>query len=135
MLNSSPASLAHPLWLCGFRPFFLAAAISAAGLIGLWSAFLGHGLPLPPVPGGSFVWHAHELIFGFALAAVAGFALTAIPEFTGTTSVPAKPVRLLFALWLAGRAGFWVSGWLGAPALVVAGLAHLGLVAGLVALL
>ncbi len=135
MLNRNPAALAHPLWLCGFRPFFLATAISAAGLIALWGAFLGHGLPLPPVAGGPFVWHAHELLFGFSLAAVAGFALTAIPEFTGTASVPAQPVRMLFALWLAGRIGFWLSAWLGAPALVVAGLAHLGLVAGLVALL
>lgn len=135
MLNRNPAALAHPLWLCGFRPFFLATALSAAGLIALWGAFLGHGLPLPPVAGGPFVWHAHELIFGFSLAAVAGFALTAIPEFTGTASVPARPVRMLFALWLAGRVGFWTSGSLGAPALAVAGLAHLGLVAGLVALL
>lgn len=135
MLKSSPASLAHPLWMCGFRPFFLATAVSAAGLIALWGTFLGHGLPLPPVAGGPFVWHAHELLFGLALAAVAGFALTAIPEFTGTASVAAHPVRALFALWIAGRIGFWTSGWLGTPALAVAGLAHLGLVAGLVALL
>jgi uncharacterized protein involved in response to NO len=81
-----------------------AGAVSAAGLIALWGVFinfLGHGLPLPPVAGGPFVWHAHELIFGFALAAVAGFALTAIPEFTGTAGVAARPVRALFALWLA----------------------------------
>lgn len=139
MLKQNPAAIAHPLWLCGFRPFFLAAAVSAAGLIALWSAFLGLGLPVPAVPGGPFVWHAHELIFGFALAAVAGFALTAIPEFTGTAGVTARPVRTLFALWLIGRIGFWLSGvnfgWLGTLALVVAGVAHLGLVAGLVTLL
>ncbi|TXI80172.1 MAG: NnrS family protein [Flavobacteriales bacterium] len=139
MLKRNPTALAHPLWLCGFRPFFLAAAISAVGLIALWSAFLGHGLLLPRVPGGPFVWHAHELLFGFALAAVAGFALTAIPEFTGTAAVPARPVRLLAGLWLLGRASFWLSGvnsgWLGTPALAVAGFAHLALVAGLVALL
>lgn len=139
MLKQNPAAIAHPLWLCGFRPFFLAGAVSAAGLIALWSAFLGLGLPVPAVPGGPFVWHAHELIFGFALAAVAGFALTAIPEFTGSAGVTARPVRTLFALWLIGRIGFWLSGvnfgWLGTLALVVAGVAHLGLVAGLVTLL
>lgn len=129
------AGLAHPLWLCGFRPFFLATAISATGLIAAWSLFLGHGLPVPPVAGGPFVWHAHELIFGFALAAVAGFALTAIPEFTGTAGVPSRPVRALFGLWLLGRAAFWSSGWLGSAGLFIAGLAHLGLVAGLVRLL
>jgi len=135
VLKQNPATLAHPLWLCGFRPFFLATAVSTIGLIALWSAFLSHGLLVPPVPGGPFVWHAHELIFGFALAAVAGFALTAIPEFTGSAGVTARPVRVLFALWLAGRAGFWLSAWLGTPALVISGLAHLGLVAGLVTLL
>lgn len=137
MLN--PTAIKHPLWLCGFRPFFLLTALSAAGLIGLWgtylSACLGHGLPLPPVIGGPFIWHAHELIFGFSLAAVAGFALTAIPEFTGSTAVPPRPVRLLTGLWLLGRAAFWLSGWLGAPTLVLSGLAHLGLIAGLIALL
>jgi uncharacterized protein involved in response to NO len=129
------AAASHPLWLCGFRPFFLLTALSAVGLIALWGIFLGHGLPLPSVAGGPFVWHAHELIFGFSLAAVAGFALTAIPEFTGSTAVPPRPVRLLVALWLVGRIAFWLSGALGAPALAIAGLAHLGLVAGLIVLL
>jgi uncharacterized protein involved in response to NO len=129
------AAASHPLWLCGFRPFFLLTALSAVGLIALWGLFLGHGLPLPSVAGGPFVWHAHELIFGFSLAAVAGFALTAIPEFTGSTAVPPRPVRLLVALWLVGRIAFWLSGALGAPALAIAGLAHFSLVAGLVALL
>ncbi len=135
MLRPSPLALDQPLWLCAFRPFFLAAALSAALLVALWGCFLGFGLPLPPVAGGPFVWHAHELLFGFALAAVAGFALTAVPEFTGTAAVTARPVRRLFALWLAARAAFWASGWLGTPALVVAGLAHLALVVGLMLLL
>lgn len=129
------ATANNPIWLCGFRPFFLLTALSAIVLIGLWGAFLGHGLPLPPVAGGALVWHAHELIFGFALAAVVGFALTAIPEFTASAAVTARPVRLLVALWLLGRAGFWLSGWLGMPALAIAGIAHLGLVGSLVALL
>ncbi|MBL8400044.1 MAG: NnrS family protein [Candidatus Accumulibacter sp.] len=98
-------------------------------------AFLRNGLPLPLVAGAPFVWHTHELLFGFTLAAVAGFARTAILEFTGPAFVPARPVRALFALWLASRAGFWSGAWLGLPILVVAGFAHLGLIAGLVALL
>ena len=135
MLTRNFFAAEHPLWSCGFRVFFLATAIAAAGLIAIWSAFLGHGLPLPPVSGGPFVWHAHELLFGFSLAAVAGFALTAIPEFTATAAVEPRQVRALFALWLVGRVGFWTSGWLGAPALLLAALAHLGLVCGLLALL
>lgn len=128
-------AVAHPLWLCGFRPFFLFTALSGALLVLLWGAFLGHGAPLPAVVGGPFVWHAHELIFGFGLAAVAGFALTAVPEFTGSAAVAPRPVRRLAALWLLGRAAFWLSGWLGAPALALSAAAHLGLLGGLIALL
>ncbi len=135
MLKPSFAAVDHPLWICGFRPFFLATALSGAACIAIWGLFLGAGLPLPAVAGGPFVLHAHEMIFGFGLAAVAGFVLTAIPEFTGSASVAPRPVRLLAGLWLLGRAAFWSSGTLGAPALAVSGLAHLGLVAGLVILL
>jgi uncharacterized protein involved in response to NO len=135
MLKASFVAAGHPLWICGFRPFFLATALSGAAWIAIWGVFLGAGLPLPAVAGGPFVLHAHEMIFGFGLAAVAGFVLTAIPEFTGSASVAPRPVRLLAGLWLVGRAAFWSSGTLGAPALAVSGVAHLGLVAGLVVVL
>lgn len=129
------AADSHPIWMCSFRSFFLAAATLAITVLGLWSAFLGPGLPLPAVVGGPLVWHAHELLFGFALAAISGFALTAVPEFTHNRAISARTVRPLLGLWLLGRLGFWLSGWLGWPALALAGLAHLGLVAGLVAVL
>ncbi len=130
-----PSDSGHPLWLCGFRPFFLFAALSAPLFIGLWIAFLAFGLPLPAVAGGPFVWHAHELIFGVALAAVAGFALTAIPEFTVTPAFGQAATRRLAALWLAGRIAFWSSGLLGAPVLAVSAAAHLGLLGSLAWLL
>lgn len=126
---------AHPIWLCGFRPFFLFSALGAPLFIGLWIAFLAFGLPLPAVAGGPFVWHAHELVFGVALAAVAGFALTAIPEFTVTAAFGHSATRRLAALWLIGRLAFWSSGLLGAPALAVSAAAHLGLLGGLAWLL
>ncbi len=140
MLKSWPAPLAgmaetgHPLWSCGMRPFFLLCAISAALLPGCWIAALALGLSVPEVPGGPLVWHAHELLLGFCLAAVAGFALTAIPEFTGTSGVSPRAVRMLVALWLAGRLGFWLSGTLGHAALLVAAVAQLGLLTALAAL-
>ena len=130
-----PWALDHPVWLCPFRPFFTMAIVAAWALMLAWVGFLSLGWPLPTVPGGPFVWHAHELLMGFALAAVAGFALTAVPEFTATPAFSARPVRLLVALWLLGRAGFWFSGWLPGPGLVVAALAHLGLLGGLAVLL
>lgn len=132
--------LAHPVWQCAFRPFFALTVLSALGLMGLWALFLWLGLPLPAVPGGPLVWHVHELLLGFALAATCGFALTAVPEFTGSPDVAAGPVRRLVALWLAGRCAFWASG-LGAGsgwppvALALSGLLHVGLLLYLAALL
>lgn len=141
MLKGSPHPsfplwhVAHPLWLCGFRPFFLLTALTAPLCIGLWSAFLGAGLALPEVAGGPFIWHAHELIFGFGLAAVAGFVLTGIPEFTDTAAFGAGAVRRLVGLWLLGRVMFWCSGLFGQGALLLAALAQLGLLGLLAAML
>ncbi len=130
-----PWSLAHPLWLCPFRPFFALSILSAAGLIALWGAYLTFGWPLPDVPDGPFVWHAHELLMGFALAAAVGFVLTAVPEFTETPELPAAPVRALVLLWLAGRIAFWLSGAWPRPAMATAALAHLLLLGGLLKLI
>ncbi len=123
--------LGHPLWICSVRPFFLFASLGAIVFIGLWAAFLLFDLPLPAVPGGHNAWHAHELIFGMAIAAIAGFTLTVIPEFTSSELFSRAAWRRLAGLWLLGRLGFWSSGMLGAPALAVAGLAHLGFIGGL----
>lgn len=130
-----PWHTAHPLWMCGMRPFFLLAMGSAIGLLAWWSLVLLAGLPAPAVAGGAVVWHAHELVFGFALAAVAGFALTAIPEFTGLPGATRGQLRALAALWLLGRVGFWASGLAGTAALGLAALAHLGLLLGLAVVL
>ncbi len=125
----------HPVWMCGLRPFFSLCVLSAPACIALWLAFLVFGLPLPLTPGGPFVWHGHELLFGFALAAVAGFALTAIPEFTSTDYFEAPVLRRLAGVWLIGRVAFWSSGVLGKAALLVAGLAHLVFLLGLLGIL
>lgn len=121
----------HPFWMCGLRPFFLLAGLAAPLLMLAWLAFLGLGLPMPPTAGDPFVWHAHELLFGFTLAAVAGFTLTIVPEFAGGGDFNAASVRWLALSWIAGRIAFWSSGWFGAPALAVSGMAHLALLLGL----
>ncbi|OYW93310.1 MAG: hypothetical protein B7Z23_05115, partial [Pseudomonadales bacterium 32-61-5] len=89
---------AWPLLLCSFRPLFLVTTLLAILGIVLWLGFLGFGLALPTVPGGPLVWHAHELLFGFGLAAVAGFVLTAVPEFTATAPF-GRHVGLAFVPW------------------------------------
>jgi uncharacterized protein involved in response to NO len=90
------------LFSYGFRPFFLGASVLAATLVGLWVPwFLGLiAVPsaLPPV-----AWHVHELLFGYVIAVIAGFLLTAVPNWTGRLPVVGWPLACLFALWCAGR--------------------------------
>ena len=117
------------------RPFFLLAMISALGLLGLWGLVLGAGVAPPQVEGGPIVWHVHELVFGFAMAGVAGFALTALPEFTGVAGVSRVQLRALVLLWLIARAGFWASGWGGAVALWLAAAAQVALPMAVLAVL
>lgn len=112
------------LFSFGFRPFFLAAALFAGLAVPLWMAALAHGSALGPGGDGA-AWHAHEMIFGYTGAVVAGFLLTAIPNWTGRAPVMGWPLVLLFALWLAGRAAMLLP----APGLGGRGLEALFLVA------
>ncbi len=86
----------------GFRPFFLLAALGAALLVPSWLALLLHGAswpsPLPPL-----LWHAHEMLFGYTTAVIAGFLLTAVQNWTGQVVARGVPLLALAALWLAGR--------------------------------
>lgn len=86
----------------GFRPFFFGGAVLAALLIALWLPwFLGLiSLPsaFPPV-----AWHAHELLFGYVPAIIAGFMLTAVPNWTGRLPIVGPPLAGLFGVWLLGR--------------------------------
>src|SRR5262245_29993506 len=96
----------------GFRPFFLFGAIWAAFVMALWPAMLAGSLTLPtafdPVR-----WHAHELIYGYVPAIVAGFLLTAVPNWTGRLPVVGTRLFALFALWVAGRAAVMFSAFIG----------------------
>src|SRR3546814_736986 len=103
----------------GFLPFFLFGALHAAVTIGLWVPwFLGFfGLPsgFPPA-----AWHAHELLFGYVPAVIAGFLLTAVPTWTGRPPLRGWPLILLLSLWLVGRAAVILSSNLGLPATAIA---------------
>jgi uncharacterized protein involved in response to NO len=92
----------RPLLTAGFRPFFLAAAGWAAVAMAMWLPLMNGGLTLPsrfdPLS-----WHVHEMLFGFAMAAVCGFLLTAIPNWTGRDPVAGRPLVMLVSLWLLGR--------------------------------
>jgi uncharacterized protein involved in response to NO len=104
--HSSPTRYAA--FALGFRPFFLAAGIYAVLLMGLWLAVL-HG-SIAPVELSPRVWHGHEMLFGFAVAVIAGFLLTAVQNWTGIPMPSGPPLAALFLLWLAGRVVFLVPG-------------------------
>ncbi len=113
----------------GFRVFFLFAGLYGifTGLV--WAAWLldiGAGLDWT---GNPRQWHAHEMIFGYAGAALGGFFLTAVPNWTNTPA--ARPVFLGVAagLWLAGRVGVWLSGGLPAEWVMVMDLAFVPVLA------
>lgn len=107
------------LFSYGFRPFFLASALWAIASIDLWAASLRFGIPVATEYGTLF-WHAHEMIFGFAPAILAGFLLTAIPNWTGRLPIAGRPLAILFAVWCAGRIAMLMSSWIGVvPAVTV----------------
>jgi uncharacterized protein involved in response to NO len=91
-----------PILQYGFRPFFLAAALYASLAIPVWLCAYVLGFS----PRGPFVgmaWHAHEMIFGYVGAVIAGFILTAIPNWTGRLPLSGPPLAGLVAQWIAGR--------------------------------
>jgi len=106
----------------GFRPFFLAAGVWAAVSMAAWLGMLS-GIPLLPLAIAPLAWHAHELIYGFVMAAMAGFLLTAIPNWTGRLPVRGTPLAALAGLWLLGRAAMAASAQIGPAAAAAADLA------------
>jgi len=95
-----------PLWRLGFRPFFLAGSTLALLAIPLWlAAFFGLFADWQPT-GGWLAWHRHEMVFGFAVAIIAGFLLTAVQTWTGRVGLSGKPLIALTAVWFAARLGW-----------------------------
>lgn len=123
--SHAPAGKGVPLLRLGFRPFFLGAGISAVALILSWLYFLSHGAPQTPY--GTIGWHAHEMIFGYTVAVIAGFLLTAAKNWTGVHTLHGPWLGMLVLLWLAGRVTPWLS--LPAAAIAVIDLAFLPLLA------
>jgi uncharacterized protein involved in response to NO len=99
----------------GFRPFFLAAGIAAILSVLVWLAMLTGHFPQPGYLAGP-AWHAHEMLFGYLAAVVAGFLLTAVRNWSGMDTPTGSALAALVALWLAAR----LMPWLGLPPLLVA---------------
>jgi uncharacterized protein involved in response to NO len=94
----APAFLSY-----GFRPFFLLGSVYAALAVPIWLCiYFGHLAPIGSLPPPT--WHAHEMIFGYLAAIMAGFVLTAVPNWTGRLPLSGTRLALLVGLWLVGRA-------------------------------
>ena len=94
---SGPAILSF-----GFRPFFFSAAVWAVLAMALWVPMLS-GYVVLPTAFDPVSWHAHEFLFGYLGAVVAGFLLTAVPNWTGRLPIVGWRLGMLAGLWLAGR--------------------------------
>ena len=109
MSASAPTEITAPapagrfaLFDYGFRPFFLLCGLYALFIVPLWLFRFAHAsVPFGALPG--VYWHAHEMLFGFVMAAVAGFLLTAVPSWTDSRGFAGRPLMIVVALWLAGR--------------------------------
>jgi len=99
------------LYSNGFRAFFLFAGIWSALAMLVWVVFLSTGRSIPSRMSG-VDWHMHEMVFGYATAVIAGFLLTAVPNWTGRLPIVGWPTALLSGLWLLGRAAIFFSAWL-----------------------
>jgi len=111
-LRKKRMAASHPFLRGGFRPFFFGSAAWAIVAIALWLCMLAGEITLPtgfePV-----AWHRHEMLFGFVGAAVSGFLLTAIPNWTGRLPIAGRPLLALFGMWAAARLAVLCSSVLG----------------------
>ena len=93
-----------------FRLFFLLTGLYGVVTVGAWMSYLFGGLALP-LGWSSLHWHAHEMLFGLTSAAIAGFLLTAMCNWTGAPPLRGSALLGLACLWLAGRVMMWTASW------------------------
>ena len=116
------------LFSYGFRPFFLGGALWSIACIVLWvPQFMGElSLHTAYSP---LDWHIHEMLYGYLAAVIAGFLLTAIPNWTGRLPICGGPLAALAALWLSGRLAILLSAHFGIAASAVVDTAFLATLA------
>ena len=122
---------AFALFELGFRPFFSAAGLFAVITMLVWMLMYVFSKQLPLSGLYQSSWHAHEMIYGYAMAAVAGFLLTAVGNWTGIPGLRGAALVSLFALWLVARIAWFIPGEFSVPLAATAdGLFTLGLIVG-----
>ncbi|MDQ6987707.1 MAG: NnrS family protein [Mariprofundaceae bacterium] len=98
------------LFRLGFRPFFLAGGIFSVIVMAIWMADLVAGMNIIPANTSPMFWHAHEMIYGYALAIIAGFLLTAVKNWTGIQTLHGTALKLLLLCWLLARIAALIPG-------------------------
>ena len=117
----------------GFRVFFLSAGLYGLFVGVVWGLWLAVPYMAPDYGMTPSMWHAHEMIFGYATAALGGFFLTAVPNWTGAPEAQARFITLAAGLWLAGRMAMWFSGMLPPVLVAVIDLAFVPILAAKIA--
>jgi uncharacterized protein involved in response to NO len=115
--------LAYP-----FRSFFLLTGVYSAVTVLAWIGFIFGGWELA-IGWSPTHWHSHEMIYGVVPAAIAGFVLTAVTNWTNSSPLKGLPLLMLILLWVAGRIAFWSMAWLPASLVTAIDLAFLPVLA------
>lgn len=100
----------HPLWLVGFRPFFLLACLAGALLPLIWALLFSGVGSLTASPVDALRWHAHEMFFGFGWAVLGGFLLTSTKNWVNIRGHHGDALAFLAAAWLFERLGMAYGG-------------------------
>ena len=124
--QAQPPAASHgfALFNYGFRPFFFAAGLFAVAAIGTWLLLYAGYVDVEMV-GLPARWHAHEMLYGYTMAAVAGFFLTVVPNWTRAQAKKGPVLMVLAALWLLGRMVEWGQGLLPYGLVMVGDMAFL----------
>ena len=121
-----------PVLRAGFRPFFFLGALWAIVVVALWVAAMAGTVTLPTLID-PLAWHRHEMLFGYLSAVIAGFLLTAIPNWTGRLPVAGPALAALVSLWVAARLAMLFSAWTGASVALLLDVGFLLVLASLCA--
>ena len=118
-LRKARMAATHPFFRGAFRPFFFGGAVWGLVALALWISSLAGAVVLPTAMD-ALAWHRHEMMFGFVGAVIAGFLLTAIPNWTGRLPIAGPPLASLVGLWFAARVAVLFSSVIGVvPAAVL----------------
>ena len=98
---------AYPLWLVGFRPFFVLACLSGLSLPLLWALSFSGIISTSSTAFSPVQWHAHEMYFGFGWAILGGFLLTSTKNWVKVRGYHGYALMFLVFAWLFERVGMW----------------------------